>query len=1046
MSPPGGSDFERYFDALHGHPPYDWQTRLAARAVEGNWPPSIDLPTGSGKTACIDIAVFALACQAGRPVAKRVAPRRIFFCVNRRVIVDEAHERAVRIAQALWHAERGQGPVSPVLRSVAAALRALAGADSDENAPPPLDVLELRGGIYRDNRWARSPTQPTVLCTTIDQLGSRLLFRGYGVSASAAPIQAALVAYDSLVLLDEAHISKPFLDTLDQVRGYLEPERWAQDAIGVRPMVVVPMTATPPPGVEAGAVLGLDERDRQNPGLDERLKAHKRATLVPVADVAKAIVERADRLARDGPAAVGIIVNRVATAREIHGLLRTKRPDAEHELVIGSMRPVDRDDQSGRLAPLVGARRPRSTTTTSFVCATQCLEVGADYDFDVLITECASLDALRQRFGRLNRGGRPIEARAVVMVRAKDIKPDDALDDEDPLDPIYGNALARTWNWLWGRAEQPATEAFNASGKGAKGGAKAASETRMIDFGIDPFKALVDEHADGQIPPTLLAPAAALKAPLMLPAHVDFWCQTAPRPVPDPDVALFLHGPQGGEPDLQVCWRADLLDDEYLGPAQWCDVVALVPPTAAECMSVPISRVRRWLVEEERTPDEGDLLELAASAGDEADDRRPTRRALRTTGVLWRGAAKSVLLETTDDLRPGDTLVLPEAAGGWNQLGHIPEPTPPAAGPGAGDLPSGERRTKDVAETAFEVARGRRVLRLHTWRRAWLPADEQQAFEALFDRLADADDPPNRDEFRQLMREAALALPHGDPLRDRIEWFAGEGRRLVREPYPDGRGLVLIARERIKTGLGRDMPALDDGDDEVSRLVRETAVSLADHTRDVRQTLGRSLALMAMGVPAEVYDLAAERHDWGKADERFQALLRGTDRSDAWLFRGAAPVLLAKSDGVPRTPHDRRAARLRAGLPGGFRHEMLSLQLAERTAMPEGPAAERELVLHLIAAHHGHARPFAPVVADDDPPEVEHEGVVLGATERKQNPPHRLDSGIADRFWSLTRLFGWWGLAYLEAMLRLADQQASADEDAGKIGTHETAVGAGRQT
>ena len=113
---------------------------------------------------------------------------------------------------------------------------------------------------------------------------------------------------------------------------------------------------------------------------------------------------------------------------------------------------------------------------------------------------------------------------------------------------------------------------------------------------------------------------------------------------------------------------------------------------------------------------------------------------------------------------------------------------------------------------------------------------------------------------------------------------------------------------------------------------------------------------------------------------------------------------------------------------------MLSLQFAQAALdrLP-GDATDRDLVLHLIASHHGAARPFAPVVIDSDPPDVSLEAIglrdALTPDQRRVNPPHRLDSGVAERFWTLNRRFGWWGLAYLEAILRLGDQRASELED-----------------
>ena len=65
--------------------PFPWQKRLANRVGAGDWPRAIALPTAAGKTACIDIAVFALACGA------KDAPRRIFFVVDRRFGASGAH-------------------------------------------------------------------------------------------------------------------------------------------------------------------------------------------------------------------------------------------------------------------------------------------------------------------------------------------------------------------------------------------------------------------------------------------------------------------------------------------------------------------------------------------------------------------------------------------------------------------------------------------------------------------------------------------------------------------------------------------------------------------------------------------------------------------------------------------------------------------------------------------------------------------------------------------------------------------------------------------
>ncbi|MFQ5873091.1 MAG: hypothetical protein ACE5JL_04730, partial [Dehalococcoidia bacterium] len=81
--------FDEFFHSLYGYNPFPWQAQLARQVADAHpgdasWPEALALPTAAGKTACIDMAVFALACQADLITSSRTAPSRIFFVVDRR--------------------------------------------------------------------------------------------------------------------------------------------------------------------------------------------------------------------------------------------------------------------------------------------------------------------------------------------------------------------------------------------------------------------------------------------------------------------------------------------------------------------------------------------------------------------------------------------------------------------------------------------------------------------------------------------------------------------------------------------------------------------------------------------------------------------------------------------------------------------------------------------------------------------------------------------------------------------------------------------------
>lgn len=194
----------------------------------------------------------------------------------------------------------------------------------------------------------------------------------------------------------------------------------------------------------------------------------------------------------------------------------------------------------------------------------------------------------------------------------------------------------------------------------------------------------------------------------------------------------------------------------------------------------------------------------------------------------------------------------------------------------------------------------------------------------------------------------------------------------------------------------------------------------------IAEAFARSVGLEERFVTALC--IAARWHDAGKVDPRFQRWLHGGSPIADVAGRPLAKSALVFADRVSR-----RRARERSGYPRGARHELSSLAILEEgTHLLEAVTpVDRDLVLHLVASHHGWCRPFAPVVEDREPVQVTFEHSEGSISVQSNHRYAAVGSGVAERFWTLTEKYGWFGLAWLEAILRLADHRRSALEQCG---------------
>ncbi len=915
------TSFSENFSRLTGHPPMRWQRRLFDQFVDGAIPQALDLPTGLGKTSVIVVWLLALAWQAERGEVK--IPRRLVYVVDRRTVVDQATDVAERLRANLRSA-----PTASLTAQVRDQLNKLCIDPTDDASP--LAISTLRGERADNREWQSDPARPAIIIGTVDMIGSRLLFSGYGVSRRMRPFHAGLLGQDTLLVHDEAHLSEPFGRL---IRGIAEVQQ-AQKA--PHPLRVMELSATQR-RQDATAAFTLTEEDKAEDLVDRRLHAVKRLHFEAGAENEDVAIAKAVELAlryKEERKRVLVYVRRPRDARRIADELAKATDRSRVALLTGTVRGYERD-LLAETALFKGFRsdpeRP-PPEATEYLVATSAGEVGVDLDADHLVCDLSTLDSMIQRLGRVNRlGGK--DRQANVHVVEWPAKKDDA--EKGKLD----KAILETKTAL---ASLPKRDgAHDASPEG--------------------LRALADRRE---------AFAPSPRAVPLTDILLDNWSLTRVKDLPGrPLPERWLHGIAAGEPDLSIAWREEVNELAAYVARGTKNGIRLVkqlydkhPILARERLPAPLSVVK------------DELKRLARRKPKDGEPDEPISAILLPVNGDPIIGALDDLIERESDLANA-TLVLPPQAGGLDARGMLtsearyePEGTPPYDV--ADDLAASgrdERRRLRVLLTREPEAGG--------WSARGI-GQEIAVPNELAERLAAA----------QAIKAAARAI--------RGHLALAERALLVLDRDEEGeptRALLLLGEGRA-TATAQDDPAAAGR----SQDLDEHLSWAGDEAEKVVERIGLKAEAPAF---AEAVEIAARWHDRGKNRLAWQ---KAIEHAPPRQGQDASWKPWAKSG--QRGFDDSEC--------GAYRHEFGSLREAsEDETIRSHP--ECDLILHLIAAHHGWARPhFEPDQWDIADGVSEEENAAVAAETMR-------------RFARLQRRFGHWGLAWLESLVRAADYAAS---------------------